>query len=96
LLVSEVRNAVLHLSAEWGKGFSVHKLVYRITVRSLERLDLSGSASANIKSVTGQRPGIGLSGTGSLTATGKITDLSLLVSGTSDVDAHGLSSSVPT
>ena len=91
VLVSEVRNGVLHLSVETGKGYSsVKKLVYRITVRSLDRIDLRGTASANIRSVKGQRLAVYLSGTGALTATGKVTEFRLSVSGTSSVDAHGL------
>jgi hypothetical protein len=90
VLMSEVRDGVLHLSVERGKGCTAHKLIYRITVRSLERLDLSGSASADIKNITGKRLGIGLAGSGSLTATGKITELSLIISGTSNVDAREL------
>ncbi len=91
VLVSEVHNGVLRLSVETGKAYSgVKKLVYRITVRRLDRIDLRGTASANIKSVKGQRLAVFLSGTGGLTATGKVTELRLSVSGTSSVDAHGL------
>jgi hypothetical protein len=91
LLTSEVKGGRLHLGVQRGTSIRPSKeIVYRVMVKSLEEVDLSGSGSVELKDVKGKRLKVGLSGSGGLTAAGEVERLDLHISGSGKAKTENL------
>lgn len=91
LLTSEVQDGRLHLGVKRGTSLRPsQEIVYGVTVKSLEAVDLSGSGSIELKEVKGKRLKVGLSGSGSVTGSGEVEQLNLHVSGSGKLNTEHL------
>ena len=90
VLTSEVRNGVLRLGTEKGKSFTAGKIVYRVTVKQLERLTLRGTGDIEIKDIAGSRLRLEHHGVGSVLVSGKLADFEVQMSGTGSLKARAL------
>jgi hypothetical protein len=81
LFTSEVKDGTLDLSVAKGKSLSGKPPVYRVTIRELKRLDVSGSGTVRATKLDGDALSISISGSGTANLTGRADDLTLSISG---------------
>jgi putative autotransporter adhesin-like protein len=68
------------------------EIVFTLTVRQLEGLEISGSGSVEAKRLSSSRLGIEISGSGEVAAQGAINDFNLTVSGSGEYEGELLRS----
>jgi hypothetical protein len=90
LIVSEVKDGILHLSFKNGTNVSSSKIEYRITVADLGNIDLSGAATLQAAGLDGKTLTITLSGASRATISGRADSLTADVSGASGLNAAAL------
>jgi putative autotransporter adhesin-like protein len=90
LFTSDVRDGTLSLATARGKSFEGKIPVYRITVRDLRKVDLTGSGTLSASGLEGDALSISVSGSGTLDVAGRVNDLAVSVSGSGTVDASQL------
>jgi hypothetical protein len=79
---SDVSGKTLTLGEKSGTNISPSKdVVFKLTVKSLENLDISGSGAADVKGLQGQALKIDISGSGEVSADGAADDLNIGISG---------------
>lgn len=88
LLVNEVKDGTLTMDTK--QNISPTKLVYRVTVPTLESLSLEGVGSGEVTGIDGKSFKANLTGVGSLKLAGKTDDFNAEVSGVGSLDAFGL------
>src|SRR5262245_59068665 len=82
LLTSEVKDGQLALGVKKGSSIRTSKeIVYKVTARSLEEVNVSGSGSVELKGLKGEQLRFELSGSGGLTAAGEVDRFDLRTSG---------------
>jgi hypothetical protein len=81
LFTSEVKDGTLDLSVAKGKSLSGRQPVYRVTIRELKRLDVSGSGTVRATKLDGDALSISISGSGTANLAGRVDDLTLSISG---------------
>jgi hypothetical protein len=86
---TEVHDGTLVLNST-GSWSSRRDPVVHITVPQLERLDTNGSGTASLKGLAADTLKITLSGSGNITATGKVQKLQLAIEGSGDADLDSL------
>ncbi len=89
LITSEVRSGVLVLSSREA-NIAPKKLVFRITVKDVQHLDLVGSGVIDASRLEGPTLLISLSGAGDIKAAGRIDDLTVSISGAGNCDTGRL------
>ncbi|HVH29113.1 MAG TPA: head GIN domain-containing protein [Vicinamibacterales bacterium] len=67
-------------------------IVFTMTVRQLDRLDVSGSGKVDVKRLTASRLAIDISGSGEVAAQGASNDLNLSISGSGEYQGEQLRS----
>ncbi len=91
LLTSEVKDGRLYLGVKRGASIRPSKpVVYTVKVKTLEGVDLSGSGDIDLKNIEGKRLDVDVSGSGSVTAAGKVERLGLHISGSGKAKTEGL------
>ncbi len=89
-LETRVENGVLSIQFEKGDyRFRVDPRV-EISVPALDDLHVSGSGNAEITGVVGDKLGLGIAGSGDITAHGTVDELCVAISGSGDMDLYGL------
>jgi hypothetical protein len=76
---TDVRGQTLELGS--NDSMTTHDIVFKLTVKQLEGLDISGSGQAEARSLDSDRLKIGISGSGELSAHGTANDLDVSISG---------------
>jgi Putative auto-transporter adhesin, head GIN domain len=89
LISAEVRSGVLVLSSREA-NIAPKKLVFRITVKDVQHLDLVGSGVIDASRLEGRALVISLSGAGDIKAAGRIDDLTVSISGAGNCDTGRL------
>ena len=93
-LTADVYDGTLVLDSDLG-ALGTHVIRYDLTVRSLDRVQITGSGSVSGASPFGRTGAIEIRGSGSATLTGVGTDnLSVTVVGSGDVTVEGTSESL--
>jgi hypothetical protein len=91
LLTSEVRDGRLHLGVKPNTSIRPSKtIVYNVKVKSLDGVDLSGSGDIDLKDLDGKQLEVKVSGSGSLTAAGKVEKLGVRITGSGKSRTEGL------
>jgi hypothetical protein len=90
LLTSEVEGTTLKLGVQPGATIGRADITYRITVRQLGGVVLSGAGSVNATGIDGPSLALANSGAGSLTVTGRTDRLNVDLVGLGSVDTRGL------
>jgi hypothetical protein len=91
LITTEVKNGTLELSTAPNKWISPTKLVFKITVGDLRKIEVSGSGSVTAAKLEGPALSADISGSGSMKLAGKVDDLKLSLSGSGSYDCAELS-----
>jgi hypothetical protein len=92
-LETEVRGSTLVLGEKSGVRLSPSKdIVFKVTLRKLDTLDISGSAAAEAKGLQSAKMKIGISGSGEASAEGTADDLDITISGSGRFRGDGLKS----
>ncbi|MBC8063435.1 MAG: DUF2807 domain-containing protein [Chlorobia bacterium] len=68
------------------------RLVVKITMPTVEGVEMDGSGEATLTNVSGDKLDLDISGSGEIVASGKVKDLSARISGSGDIDATALES----
>jgi len=90
---TEVRGGTLVLGEKSGVSLSPSKdIVFKVTLKKLDTLDISGSGVAEAKGLQSPRMKIDLSGSGEVTAEGAADDLDIGISGSGRFRGDGLKS----
>ena len=79
---SSVSGKTLTLGEKSGTNISPSKdIVFKLTVKSLDNIDISGSGAADVKGVQGRALKIAISGSGEVAAEGAADELNVGISG---------------
>jgi hypothetical protein len=90
---TEVRGSTLVLGEKSGVSLSPSQdIVFKVTLRTLDNLDVSGSGAAQAKGLQGSRMKIDISGSGDVSAEGADDDLDVTISGSGRFRGDGLKS----
>jgi Putative auto-transporter adhesin, head GIN domain len=90
---SEVRGRTLALEQKDNVNLSPSKdIVFRLTVKDLDNIDISGSGSADAKGLQGDKLMVGVSGSGEISLEGTVNDLAVDISGSGQYHGRGMSS----
>jgi Putative auto-transporter adhesin, head GIN domain len=90
---TEVRGSTLVLGEKSGVRLSPSKdIVFKVTLRKLETLDISGSGFAEAKGLQSAKMKIDISGSGEVSAEGADDDLDINISGSGRFRGDGLKS----
>lgn len=90
---TQVRGDTLVLDERSGVSLSPSEnIVFRVTVKNLDGLDISGSGAAEAKGLRGPKMKIDISGSGEVSAEGVADDLDISVSGSGRFHGDGLKS----
>ena len=93
VLTSEVEDSVLRLDRKPGTTVRTRNLIrYRVTLKDLTSLELSGSGSASAESLRVNGLRVDISGSGTVSLAGSADEQRIKVSGSGRYDAAGLSS----
>ena len=77
-----VSGKTLTLGEKSGTNISPSKdIIFRLTVKSLDNIDISGSGAADVKGVQGQALKIDISGSGEVSAEGAADEVNVGISG---------------
>jgi hypothetical protein len=88
---TDVRGSTLVLGQKSGVRLSPSKdVVFKVTVRKLDALDISGSGFAEAKGLQGAKMKIDISGSGEVSAEGADDDLDINISGSGRFRGDGL------
>jgi hypothetical protein len=68
------------------------EIVFRLTVKQLDEVQVSGSGQVEAKGLTPDRLGIDISGSGAVAAQGTATDLDIRISGSGDYQGEQMNS----
>ena len=90
LFTSEVKDGALQLSVAKGKSFSGKRPTYKITVRDLRELAVSGAGKIDATRLDGDALSISISGAGSGSIAGRVDDLAVAISGAGSFGAAEL------
>jgi hypothetical protein len=90
VVTSEVKNGTLVLSESGCHNCSPTKIAFKVTVGDLRKIDMPSTGAASIANLNEPSFVADISGTGSLTLSGKTELLKLDLSGTGSCDAHDL------
>ena len=91
LITSEVKDGKLRLGLKSNTSIKPSKEIeFRVGVKSLDGVDLSGSGNIDLKDLKGQELKVGLSGSGNIRAGGEVEKLELRISGSGKSDTTGL------
>ena len=92
-LTSNVSGGELELGTRAGTSVSPSQdITYRITLRKLDGLELSGSATAQVRGVATDRLEVSISGAGEVTISGRADAQEINISGSGEYLAAGLAS----
>ncbi|MBL6751992.1 MAG: DUF2807 domain-containing protein [Nevskia sp.] len=89
LIRTEVHDGTLVLDSR-GSWSSRHDPVVHVTVPAIERLETNGSGQATLNDLAADTLKITLSGSGGVSATGKVRQLQLAIEGSGDADLDNL------
>jgi hypothetical protein len=93
LLTSDVRNGTLELGHKRMRSIRpTEPIMYRITVKDLDAVAVSGSGSMSVTGLATRRLKVDLSGSGEITAAGSADSQKIDVSGSGKYRAGGLPS----
>lgn len=92
LLTNEVKDGTLTMDTK--QDINPTKLVYRVTVPTLESLSLEGVGSGEVTGIDGKTFKANLTGVGSLKLAGKTDDFNAEVAGVGSLDAFGLQAKI--
>lgn len=90
LLTTEVQGSTLKLGAQPGAEIGRATIDYRITVRQLAGVVLSGAGTVTATGVDGPDLSLANSGAGSITASGRTDQLNVDLVGVGAIDTRGL------
>lgn len=90
LITTEVKNGTLELSTAPNKWISPTKLVFKITVSDLRKIEVSGSGRVSAAKLEAPALSADISGSGSMKLAGKVDDLKISVSGSGSFDCAEL------
>jgi hypothetical protein len=97
LLTSNVSGGTLHLGEKDNTLLRETKPInYRLTVKDLSGLTVSGSGQVSANSITAGKLSVVLSGSGSILLSGKANPQEITISGSGQYDAKGLASKTTT
>lgn len=96
LLTSEVRGGTLVLGVRPNTSFSNASIAYTVTVASLEAVDVSGSGTATLLDVGTSALSVAVSGSGTVTSSGRADDLSVQIAGSGGFDGADTASRTAT
>jgi len=91
-LTSDVRGGQLSLGMKNGSFSPSTPVVYKLTVKKLNGIALSGSGSINGKGLATDSMKIELSGSGEITAAGSTDHMEVVISGSGNVHGEGFKS----
>jgi hypothetical protein len=92
-LETEVRGRTLTLGQKDGVNVNPSKdIVFRLTVKDLDNIDISGSGSADAKGLQGDKMTVGVSGSGAISLEGTVNDLDVNISGSGQYHGRGMNS----
>ncbi|MCA9974056.1 MAG: DUF2807 domain-containing protein [Anaerolineales bacterium] len=92
-LETAVRGDTLEIGVTEGIIFTdVAELTFRVTVSSLEEIELNGAGEVELSQIDTDRLTVQLSGAGSVTAAGSAADLSVTIDGAGSFDGADLAS----
>jgi hypothetical protein len=92
-LTSEVDGGELELGTTPGTSVSPSKeITYRVTLRKLDGLELSGSATAQVRGVATDRLEVSISGSGEVTIAGRADSQEISISGSGEYRGAELTS----
>jgi hypothetical protein len=90
---TEVRGSTLVLGEKSGVSLSPSKdIVFKVTLKKLDALDISGSGAAEAKGLRNAKMKIDVSGSGEVSAEGAADDLDISISGSGRFRGDGLKS----
>jgi hypothetical protein len=90
---AEVRGGTLVLGERNGVNLRPSRdIVFKVTLRKLDDLDVSGSGTAQAKGIQGAKMKIDISGSGEVSAEGSDDDLDVTISGSGRFRGDGLKS----
>jgi hypothetical protein len=91
---SEVHGSTLELgNKDFTRPVQPSKdITYKLTVKNIRRVDVSGSGSVDANGLQTERLDIAISGSGKVTASGNADDLEIRISGSGDYLGEGLKS----
>jgi hypothetical protein len=90
---SDVSGKTLTLGEKSGTNISPSKdIVFKLTVKSLDNIDISGSGTADAKGLQGQTLKVDISGSGEVSADGAADDLNIGISGSGRYRGDGFRS----
>lgn len=93
LLISEVRGAQLILGTGGAAAIRPSReIVYRLTVKGLNELVISGSASAEVSGINAERFTTTVSGSGNVSASGTVSRHRITISGSGSFQGQNLQS----
>jgi hypothetical protein len=90
VVTSEVKDGTLVLAESGCHNCSPTKIAFKVTVPDLRKIDMPSTGAASISKLDGPSFAADISGTGSLTLSGKTDVLKIALSGTGSCDAHNL------
>ncbi len=90
-LTSEVKNGKLTLGIKNNTSFNTHnEITYKVTVRNLKELDISGSGDIDAKKIKTDKLQVVVSGSGTVTLQGEASSQEINVSGSGSFDGEKL------
>lgn len=90
---SEVRGRTLTLREKDDVNVNPSRdIVFRLTVKGLDNIGISGSGSADAKGLQGDKMTVGVSGSGEISLEGAVNDLDVSISGSGQYRGRGMSS----
>jgi hypothetical protein len=92
LITSEVRDGRLVLDIK-SCIQNPREITYKVTVKDLQRVKISGAADANIQMVNANRLEVNVDGAANITASGKTNQLDIITSGNGKFQGEKLESS---
>ena len=92
VLTSNVAGGRLILGTRSNTSIMNGKIEYHVTVKSLEGLEITGSSDTTIHKLDGDQLDIQISGSGSVTGDGSVSELNVEISGSGDYDGAAITS----
>ena len=90
IVTSEVKDGTLVLAESGCRNCSPTKIAFRVTVGDLRKIEMPSTGAASVSKLEEPSFAADMSGTGSLTLSGKTDTLKINLSGTGSCDAHKL------
>lgn len=89
-LTAETRSGVLTLGIAAGASIAANELVYRVTVKDLQEIDVAGAGTIEASKLASKALTVTVAGSSDLRLSGKVDDLKLAISGFGNINAAGL------